>query len=173
MFCKQYCTGVELDEPISSIDFLNLQNYIYSQVLLKRGLISHDFANDTAITVAVSESDIRIATDIPYLTLTDELLGVYWPHYNSIALYQETVNSSPPRQNDCHFAGDIFRCIFVNEKFHILIRISLKFVPKGPNDNNPAWVQIMAWRRRCDKPLFEPILTPFTDAYIRHWWEMS
>ena len=33
---------------------------------------------------------------------------------------------------------DIFKCIFVNEKFCILIQISLKFVPKGPIDNNPA-----------------------------------
>ena len=27
-----------------------------------------------------------------------------------------------------------------SEKFWILIKISLKFVPKGPNDNNPALV---------------------------------
>ena len=38
------------------------------------------------------------------------------------------------------FADDIFRCIFVNEKFCILIKVSLKFVPKGPIDNNPAFV---------------------------------
>ena len=35
---------------------------------------------------------------------------------------------------------NILRCIFVNEKFGILIRISPKFVPKGPINNNPAWV---------------------------------
>ena len=34
------------------------------------------------------------------------------------------------------FADDIFRCIFVNEKFCILIKISLKFVPDGPIDNS-------------------------------------
>ena len=34
----------------------------------------------------------------------------------------------------------IFRCIFVNEKFCILTKISLKFVPKGPFDNSPALV---------------------------------
>ena len=39
---------------------------------------------------------------------------------------------------------DIFRCVFVNEKFCILIEISLKFDPFGPIDNNPALVQIMA-----------------------------
>ena len=37
-------------------------------------------------------------------------------------------------------ADDIFKCIFVNENFSILIKISLKFVPKGPIDNNPALV---------------------------------
>ena len=45
-----------------------------------------------------------------------------------------------PEQNGRHFADDIFRCIFVNEKFCILIKISLKFVPKDPIDNNPALV---------------------------------
>ena len=38
------------------------------------------------------------------------------------------------------FADDIVRCIFMNEKFCILIIISLKFVPKGPIDNNPTLV---------------------------------
>ena len=48
--------------------------------------------------------------------------------------------SSPPEQNGHHFAEDIFRCIFVNENFYILIKVSLKFVPKGPIDKNPALV---------------------------------
>ena len=43
-------------------------------------------------------------------------------------------------QNGCHFTDDIFRCIFVNEKFCILVKIALKFVPKGPIDSNPALV---------------------------------
>ena len=38
------------------------------------------------------------------------------------------------------FADNIFRCIFVNEKFCILVKISLQFVPKSPIDNNPALV---------------------------------
>ena len=67
-----------------------------------------------------------------------------------------------------HFADDVFGCIFVNGKFYILIKISLKFVPKGPIDNYPALVQMMAWRRIGDKPLSEPMLTRFTDAYMRH-----
>ena len=35
---------------------------------------------------------------------------------------------------------------FLNEKFCILIRISLKFVPQGPIDNKWALVRVMAWR---------------------------
>ena len=33
-----------------------------------------------------------------------------------------------------------FRCIFLNEKVQFLTKISLKFVPKGPIDDNPALV---------------------------------
>ena len=65
-------------------------------------------------------------------------------------------------------ADVIFKGIFLNEKMCILIKISLKFVPKGPIDNIPALVQIMVWRQIGDKPLSEPMLAQFTDAYIRH-----
>ena len=37
-------------------------------------------------------------------------------------------------------ADDIFKHIFLNDKLWILIEISLKFIPKGPIDNNPALV---------------------------------
>ena len=54
------------------------------------------------------------------------------------------------------------------KKFWILIRISPKFVFKGPIDNKSALVQVMAWCRTGDKPLLEMILIQFTDAYWRH-----
>ena len=68
------------------------------------------------------------------------------------------VNSLRPRQNRRRFADDTFKRIFVNENVRIAIKISLKFVPKGPINNNPALVQIMAWRRSGDKPLSEPMM---------------
>ena len=37
-------------------------------------------------------------------------------------------------------ADDIFKCIFLNENVRISIKISMKFIPKGPIDNNPAFV---------------------------------
>ena len=41
-----------------------------------------------------------------------------------------------PRQNVRHFADDIFECIFLNENVWIAIKVSLKFVPNGPINNN-------------------------------------
>ena len=43
----------------------------------------------------------------------------------------------------------------------ILFQISLKYVRKGPIDNNPAAIQIMAWHRQGDKPLSEQIMVRF------------
>ena len=74
-------------------------------------------------------------------------------------------NSSPPTQNGHHFTDDVYICIFMDEKFCILIQISLKFVPKGSNANKSVLVQVMPWRWKGDKLLPEPILAQFTDAY--------
>ena len=67
-------------------------------------------------------------------------------------------NTLGPRQNGRHFADDIFKYIFLNENISIAIEISLKFVLKGPINNIPALVQIMAWCRPGDKPLSEPLM---------------
>ena len=68
------------------------------------------------------------------------------------------VNTLRPRQNGRYFADDIFKSFFLNENVWISIKFSLKFVPKGPINNNPALVQIMVWRRSGDKPLSEPMM---------------
>ena len=65
-------------------------------------------------------------------------------------------------------ADDIFKCTFLNENDRIPIQISLRFVPRNPFDNKQALVQVMAWRQIGDKPLPEPMLTQFNDAYMRH-----
>ena len=77
---------------------------------------------------------------------------------NSESLLCLQLNTLRPRQNGRHFADDSFKRIFLNENSRILIKISIKFVPKGPINNNPALVQIMAWRRSGDKPLSEPMM---------------
>ena len=68
------------------------------------------------------------------------------------------LNTLRPRQNGRRFADDTFKRIFLNENVRISIKISLKFVPKGSINNNPALVQIMAWRWSGDKPLSEPMM---------------
>ena len=68
------------------------------------------------------------------------------------------VNSLRPRRNGRYNADDIFKCIFLIENVWIPTIISLKFVPKGPINNIPALVQIMAWRPPGDKPLSEPMM---------------
>ena len=68
------------------------------------------------------------------------------------------INTLRSRQNGRHFADFIFKCIFLNENIQISKKISLKFVPKGPINNIPALVQIMAWRRPGDNPLSEQMM---------------
>ena len=67
-------------------------------------------------------------------------------------------NTSRPRRNGQHFADGIFKHIFFNKNVWISIRILLKFVPKGPINNIPALVQIMAWCHPDGKPLSEPMM---------------
>ena len=62
---------------------------------------------------------------------------------NSAAM---TLTHLPLDKMTNNLADDIFNCIFFNENAWILNKISLRFVPKGPINNIPALVQIMAWR---------------------------
>ena len=71
-----------------------------------------------------------------------------WALFNTLRL----------RQNGRLFADDTFKRIFLNKNIRISIEISLNFVPKGPINNIPALVQIMAWRRSGGKPLSEPMM---------------
>ena len=57
---------------------------------------------------------------------------------------------------------------FLEWNVYISIKISLNFVPRGPVDNIPSLGQMMAWHRSGDKPLSEPMVVYFTDAYMRH-----
>ena len=55
-------------------------------------------------------------------------------------VWADKINTLRPRQNGRHFADDTFKRIFLNENVRISIKISLKFVPKGPIHNTPALV---------------------------------
>ena len=77
-------------------------------------------AASSADELTATESRAWIRDHIPYLNVD--------------------VNTLRPRQNGRHFADDIFKCIFLNENVWIPIKISLKFIPKGPIKNIPALV---------------------------------
>ena len=78
------------------------------------------------------------------------------------------LNTLRPRQNGRHFPDEILKWMFVNKNELILNNISWKFVPRGPINNMPPLVQIMAWRRPGDKLLSEPMMVLVTDIYMRH-----
>ena len=65
------------------------------------------------------------------------------------------INTLRPRQNGRHFADDTFKRIFLYENVRISIKISMKFVPKGPVNN--IWTNAVL----------------FTDANMRHSASMS
>ena len=73
----------------------------------------------------------------------------------SFCHYIMVINTLRPWQNGCHFADSVFKCFFLKDNW---LKISLKFVPKGPINNIPSLFQIMAWRWTGDKPLSEPMM---------------
>ena len=66
----------------------------------------------------------------------------HWGRYEVDAISQTTVSDT----------------FFLIESIWISIKISLKFIAKGPINNIPALVRIMAWRRPGDKPLSEVMM---------------
>ena len=46
--------------------------------------------------------------------------------------------------NGWHFADNTFKCIFLTENYQILIEISVKYVRKGPIDNESSLFKVMA-----------------------------
>ena len=68
-------------------------------------------------------------------------------------------------QDGRHFPDDIFKCIFLNENVLISLKFSLKVFPRFWISNISTLVQMMAWRRTSDMPLFEPIMVNLL-AYI-------
>ena len=90
-----------------------------------------------------------------HITLTQVRAHTYWEQRVHF------INTLRPRQNGQHFPDNIFKHIVFNENVWISIKISLKFLPKGPINNVPALVQIMAWRWSGNKPLSEPMMVSF------------
>ena len=101
---------------------------------------------------------------------------LYWSFYAhwcfNIIFY---INTLRPRQNGRYFAEDTFKRIFLNENVWISIKIPLKFVPKGPINDIPALVEIMAWCQPGVKPSSEAMMVrlPTHTCVSRPQWVKS
>ena len=86
----------------------------------------------TIIYTRWSSRRYELGCDTPVLRTSFPGLGLRTTMASQKCLntFRISINSSPYEQNGRHFADALFRCIFVNERFCTLIKISLKFVPK-------------------------------------------
>ena len=94
---------------------------------------------------------LAFSPDARYVYTRNGRCMMTWSH--GLSIYTELVNALRPKWSRQCFT-DIFKCIFFNENVWILIKFSLKFVPEGPIYNIPTLVQILAWCRVGDNPLF-------------------
>ena len=104
-----------------------------------------DKLNQFGFSFLYKNGEINLHTEFPMKYVLGFIL--LWSCYEFLEFISHIFNSSAPGQNGRHFADDIFNLIFMNGKSCILIRISMKFVFKGPIDNKSALVQVRAWRR--------------------------
>ena len=86
---------------------------------------------------------------------------ITYPFHNLIStvLVEQTleVNTSRSRQNGHYFTDNILKYIFLNKNVGTLIKISLKFVPRGPINNIldsknglvPTRQQANIWTNHC------------------------
>ena len=106
-----------------------------------------------------------------YVHFSCDVVAYLRYNVNDVFKRLKCIDTLGPRQNGGPFAN-ILKRLFLNEHFLILIKMSLKFIHEDPI-NMSALVQIMAWRKRGNKPLLEPMLAYFTDTYMRHSAAMS
>ena len=124
------------------------------------------------------EGDSMVTGELPAQRASNaENIPIWWRHHEFEACHPGGISgtSAPAPYHLTQLPLDIMAAIsqtmFLDafswmKSVSILIKISLKFVSKGLINNNTALAKIMAWRR-IDKPLSEPMLTQFTDTYMR------
>ena len=153
---SQIWPGVSYRKSTENSWQLSLENRILSRyltqlvchLLIQNNDFCHIFLFSNTRGVGILWSD-----PIDMLTVTFAHSLAYWYsiEHSALAVLR-------PKRTGRHFPDDISRCIFFNENVWILIKISLKFVPKGIINNIPALVQIMACRLVGAKPLSEPMM---------------
>ena len=104
---------------------------------------------------------VQLFKNLSFQTLTKFWLDEADELEHTTYITSQQVNTLRPGQDGRHFPDHILKSIFLNENVWISIEMSLKFVPRGPINDVPALVQIMAWRWPGYKPLSEPMMVSF------------
>ena len=144
--CKKDVTPLLL---ICSIDFMHRPSIKTTLSFAPAGVSVTPVDDMTFQLFAPNQAAMLEAQEAIEKLLTEEVRMV---------LTYSIFNTLRPRQNGRHFSDGTFKCIFLSESL-------LKFVPKGPINNIPALVQIMAWRQRGDEPLSEPMLVRLVTSH--------
>ena len=97
---------------------------------------------------------------------TPTQLLVYVSHISFWLHGEKPLTHLPLDKMAAFLADNTFKCIFLNENDRIPIQIWQKCVSQSPIDNKPA-------AKQATSPYLKPMLTQFTDAYMRHYGEMS
>ena len=113
---------------------------------------------DLQSELMMAQQNYSVMHDLDVTDLNSTTGSTLARHLNTVSLGINTLRLRPNEH------PDIFKCIFLNENVSLSIRISLKFVLKGPINKIPALVQIMAWHQSGDKPLSEPVM----DSLLTH-----
>ena len=150
--------------------FIGFIWWIVSYLHLLSGISGHDLSWGLYVSVSTSQINTYVYVMKQTSWQGDKWCEIYvllFTYFNTFG--PQYINALRPGQNDHHFADDTFYRIFVNENARIFNKFSLKFVPKGPINNIPALVQIMAWRRPGDKPLSEPVMVSLLTHICVTW----
>ena len=95
-----------------------------------------------------------IKTYICLIGFVNAVLQLPWQVYHGCSEpRQKPINILRPDQNGCHFADDIFKCIFLNENYCILLLISLEFVHRGSTGNISVLILEIHWHITSNKLL--------------------
>ena len=137
---------------------------IWALILMKTGYWSFEDlakqADISSISGLIFEWQVIFEVHYSLRTVHLHLVRLHWIKciWYDFMIFSLNINTLRLRQNGRHFADYMFKWIFLNENIWILLKISLKFVPKVWINNIPALVQIMAWRWPGNKLLSEPMV---------------
>ena len=148
---RTFCPGE--DELILQVLVLNIYKTLNLIITVSADGLAPNGARTSADTVLATKLSMF---SLSFFWLSNILCNIILP--DDISHNTLNINTLGLRQNFCHVAHNIFKCIFVNENIWIWLEVSLKFVLKVQINNIPALVQIMAWCWPGAKPSSETMM---------------